>query len=328
MNISYNILDFTAEKIYRKISTLKISRLEEYDSYCISPGYYGFTGRNGIWIAESDSSLLVFCKHPNTPDRLLIFPEICSYDSFLLTLNFLERLNSKEIDIQLARFSQKQKELLLEQLKVSSNDRKLTLQSMQEEVLDWKYPTYILNTESVLLRKGSGFEQLRQRLRKLEKSSITTAPLDPDRHRKEILKHVNRWANHSSYDCYSLDDLMSPAMRLLDLFESKPSQFSGQVLYINNTLQSYCIWEYPLINGLPANELAIASSKEIQGLSEWQMVLMCEQMYKEGILRVNVGGSETHGLDRFKRKFAPCKSRKLFSLETEQAHGLNLLEVS
>ena len=94
----------------------------------------------------------------------------------------------------------------------------------------------------------------------------------------------------------------------MDLFLLKNTNLEGQLIYHHDQLKSFAIWDKI---GIFSNEFAIASDKEIDGLSEYQMYNMCIQLEQEGIKKVNIGGSETNGLDRFKKKFHPAYSYNL-----------------
>lgn len=132
-----------------------------------------------------------------------------------------------------------------------------------------------------------------------------------------MLDHLKRWATTFGTSEYSFSDLTSPAIKALEMLCDSPQHFSGQVIYINDIVESFCIWEKPVLEALPANQLVVCSTNSIKGLSEWQVVKMCEELHENGTRQVNIGGSECHGLDRFKRKFAPISSRSLESIKVE-----------
>jgi hypothetical protein len=54
-----------------------------------------------------------------------------------------------------------------------------------------------------------------------------------------------------------------------------------------------------------------------RGLPEFLINATAEKLHANGIPFLNLGGSETAGLDRFKNKFAPALSITLCSLEAK-----------
>lgn len=285
---------------------------EHYESYSLSPAYYQFTGRNGAWLHIDDNAAVVVCTHPNRPEEILLFPEISQTSDYRLTHKVLDQLLMSYKIIKLARFTDIQKEAFLCSADSYSH---LSLKPVIEMCLDWQYPAYVLNTQNLITRTGAGFERIRQRLRKLDRDAFSARPLTPSIAQNELRNHIKRWASNFNHDGYTFEDLISPASKLIDIFCSHPERLSGQVIYIDNKIESYCIWENPVHPDLPANELAISSSNYIKGLSEWQMVTMCAALHSHGINTVNIGGSETHSLDRYKRKFSPVQTFALNSIE-------------
>ena len=56
-----------------------------------------------------------------------------------------------------------------------------------------------------------------------------------------------------------------------------------------------------------------------RGLPEFLIRATAEKLHANGIPFLNLGGSETAGLDRFKNKFAPAFSLALCSLEANRS---------
>lgn len=297
--VDYNKLRLFLNEIplYRKISD---------DSYKYSPVYYAFTGRRGAWIYKNK---IIICWHPNLSNILLIYPpiskEIKSIDFMLLKELLIQLPKSQDITIQLCRIN----ELEVQELKETNILSNLIY--IEEKVLDWKYPVYLLNTNEVSLLRGKQFQQVRQRLNNLEVSNCRIETLAIRKHMIEIISLLKEWGMQFTYDNYSLDDLVSPSKTLLDFFNKEFFNLHGQTIYYKNKLKAFCIWEEN--NDSPANEFAIASDKNICGLSEFQMHSMCKELKLRNINYINIGGSETDGLNRFKKKFNPYKTYNLKS---------------
>jgi hypothetical protein len=291
----------------------------QYESYCLSPAYFEYTGRRGIWMSQSESSLVVFCRHPNDDRKILIFPEISREGSYELTNNLIANADFNKYGLQLSRFTDEQHKNFLSFMATRSK-RHIKINCMPETRLDWGYPVNILSTSALTVRNTSGFTQLRQRLRKIDAGALYVQTIDISSHRQGIRDLLAKWASKYKHVGYSLNDLISPSQKLFTILENNLKFFGGQVIFIDGVIESFCLWENPVLPGLPANALAMISSHDRKGLSEWQIVLMCEQLNAEAVPLVNIGGSETLTLDRFKRKFAPYQRIPLFSLEIKPSN--------
>jgi hypothetical protein len=294
------------------VKSLRLELLGEYESYSLSPGYYELTGRNGGWMFSDGHAAVVVCRHPNRPQTILVYPEISDSPDYRLTLDIVSALLEANLHVNLVRYGEPQR---LNLLKCMEGEPHLRFNVVLEDVLDWRYPVHVLGTAEVVERVGGGFQQIRQRLRKLDPATFSVVPLSPDIARLEVLNHVYRWATNFGVGDFCMQDLVAPATKMLEMFCARPEHFSGQVIMIRGEIESCCIWENPIRAGQPANQLVVCSSNSIKGLSEWQVVKMCEKLHQDGITSVNLGGSETHGLDRFKRKFAPVMRWRLETIE-------------
>lgn len=268
------------------------------DSYIYSPIYYFFTGRRGLFVYDYRGTKTFMCWHPNVFNTLLIFPPLSlnqqAHDVEPLT-ELVKKLPKKEnIEIHLCRINNE----FQQKLKKHEN----IFAPYQETVLDWIYPVYLLDTTLVKGLKGKYFQQVRQRLNQLDVTPFHMETLDIKKHYDEIIELTKDWGKHHTDTNYSIEDLIYPTQTLLNLFLLKNSNLTGQLIYHHNKLKSFAIWDSM---GNLANEFAIAADKEIEGLSEYQMYNMCVQLENDGIKKVNIGGSETSGLDRFKKKFSP-----------------------
>lgn len=88
----------------------------------------------------------------------------------------------------------------------------------------------------------------------------------------------------------------------------------GQIIYYNGIPSAYCIWEE---RGTVANAFAMSADREIAGLAEYNIVEACRLLREKGIQKLNIGGSETEGLNRYKKKFNPVESINLYTWEVK-----------
>lgn len=297
-----------------RVNAMDSTRVADYDPYCLSRAYLEFTGRYGIEISADAYSMVVSCRHPNEPGITLVFPEVSDYSNYQLTFEVIANLIASGRKVHLSRFTKSQADAFANAWRTSQRTLTFEFKLIEETRLDWTYPVHILSTSAVRTRSGARLAQLRQRLHKLDRARLEVEPLAVTRHADEIDDLALRWAGASTRENFSQADLIGPARALLRLMRDHPRTLAGLTVRIDGQLESYCVWERCPSSTL-ANELVIASNNTIAGLSEWQVVLMCEELEYSGVSLVNLGGSESHGLDRFKRKFSPVMSIPLFTLE-------------
>lgn len=294
----------TKQNVIDACSGLTESFFTQYDSYMYSPVYILFTGRNGVWVKQNNRVYDFILSHPNKDNAYIVLPafEIHSGRIFPkmsqdILCNIVEK--NPDTDISLGRFPEQEQPLV---------DKDVFL-LVSENVLDWKYPTRILSTEAVYNLRGKNFQQVRQRLNQLNKNCLKTENINLNKDRQEILNVIYNWANQYGTSKYTYDDLIEPSKFLLDLMNDKDLKLYGQKILYKGEIKSFCIYE--IVNNFIANEFAISADRLIPGLSEFQIYEMCKQLYNNGIKYINLGGSETLGLDRFKKKFAPIMSYNL-----------------
>lgn len=238
----------------------------------------------------------------------MVFPEIA--DKATQELGHLIARNAARqgARVHFARLTSLQRDRLIYAPEPKAHDAEFELADVDEEVLDWRFPVHVLDTFEVMARKGALFERLRQRLRKVDRSRITSISLDSQKHHCAVAALLTEWANDYGHAEYSTEDIVAPVLRLLEMHSQFWDGIRGQLVTLDGEPAAFGLWETPVFPGGPANELASVATRRFPGLSEWRTVLLCEELCTLGISRLNVGGSETHGLDRYKRKFGPCNS--------------------
>lgn len=259
------------------------------DPYKLSAGYYSMTGRNGLWILDSDDTQAIFCLHPNKTGTALVFPPIKGNIDDAVKLISLS-LRSLNVDIQIARSEEP----------ISGK----TLKPMTEDTLDWVYPVHTLSTATVAQHAGKGFQHFRQKLNALNESKIEVRDLNPVQDKKAIEQILSEWGGNS-------DDVKTPYMRLLTCFVSLPMQ--GRITFFDGNPAGFSIWEETNPQEKTANAYAHIGLQNIKGMSQFVMLDMCQTLVSRGFDKVCIGGSETEGLDRFKRNLCPIQSISLFS---------------
>jgi hypothetical protein len=295
------------EKINLNLNSLitLCQKIDFVDSYLCSPVYYLMTGRKGGWIYKIENTFIIAIRHPNDDDCVLIFPAVHD-DKILVDLQEEKKLAKKILKenalVKYVRLARVPKYL-------ANTCSELIV---EEDLLDWKYPIHILDVEAVVFLKGKGYAQIRQRINQLKTEHCTIKDIQNEVDYTIVLNMVKSWIEEFPYDEYSEEDLIQPTKMLLSIMNSKKLKICGQIIYYKEKPAAYCIWEE---NKNIANAFAMAAERKIPGLAEYNIVIMCKKLLNNGIKEVNIGGSETDGLNRYKKKFSPVKSIQLYSCE-------------
>ena len=281
------------------------SKVSYEDSYSCSPVYYLMTGRKGGWIIKKGALSFITMLHPNMEQCMLIFPAF--------------RENGNSIDLseekELAEILLKENPLL-ESVRIARVPESLVESCsdiiIDEDLLDWRYPIRILDVDGILSLKGKGYAQVRQRLNRFQIEHCTIHKIETFSDYNIVLNMVREWIREFPYTEYSEADLLQPTRTLLNLMNNEKLKISGQIIRYDERPVSYCIWEE---KSDIANAYAMSAERKIPGLAEYNIVTMCRQLAKKGIKKVNIGGSETEGLNRYKKKFSPIQSIPLYTCE-------------
>jgi hypothetical protein len=292
----------TANRMIGTLQRMSVSARGRYDTYVLSPAHLVMTGRRGASTLLGEKTLLPLCRHPNVDNEVLVFPEVNEDGRYDLTFDVFARLfDDDRIAVRLARFTDTQKHEFIRQCRAKT-DGAIDVHAVVEDVLDWRYPTYVLDTASVGALNGGTFEQVRQRLHKVDESVVEFRSINMDRDADEIIAFIQQWAAARVDDDEAQHHLIGPTLAAIELMSTDPNGINGLSLYIHGALAAYAIWELPLVEGLPANILVNCAAHK-PGIGEWLFVGVCRSLAEQHITGLNVGGSESHGLDRYKRKF-------------------------
>ncbi len=268
------------------------------DYFCNSPVYMIITGRRGMWVYAKNEIAVIFCLHPNKKDTILVFPAYTQQDNPDYS-ELLAILNKSGLRIEMSRFQD-----------IPSQNQQY--RKIPEHVLDWKYPSHTIDCHKVLAKEGKDFGVIRQTVNKFAKQNVTTRRIDFDAHKNIILSIANVWTQDSP-EYFENYDLASKYFKgLCKLGANKHSHIDGILLYMEGKPVGFSIWDKPYNNSKIACHFASQlNTKNITNLSTLLIYKSCEELVKHNIDYLCLGGSETDGLDRYKRKFAPVHSMHL-----------------
>lgn len=291
-----------------------LQRYKSEDTYVICPAYHAFTGRYGLWGYARDDAFLLFSRHPNDPNQIIFFPQFGAKKSNLL-FEVLGFFSDFEIEFSIARSITQSSEF--DTAILNSRQSEFLFRTQQEQVLDWTYPVYTLSTAEVLEAKGKAFKSFRYDLHRINEKEIRTELIDPYLDFQELRSVIQTWAEHKS-DLMDVSETIDSYMYLLKLMRMPSLNLSGVKFYREGQLVAFEIWSILSSNSQVANNLAglnIQSVENLPGFSSYQYYTVCRMLYQQGIDSVCIGGSETAGLDHFKRKMKPIKSLPLQTIK-------------
>ncbi|WP_350335237.1 phosphatidylglycerol lysyltransferase domain-containing protein [Coralliovum pocilloporae] len=285
-------------------------RTTRADAYSQSASYLAMTGRNGLWLYSTDDTFMVVASHPNKNDHLLLFPPMGREPAQL----FSQALHDTRISsgqVQLARISE-QDQLLLAWVQASGH-----MTVAPEGMLDWLFPVHTLSTKAVSEHKGRQFRNFRHGINLARDANLTASLIDLKCDKAAIQNLTNQWAAESIRRRYSLDDLVAPTNAILSLMENTELPLHGLMVQKNGVPVGFMTWEETdPVNRTATSQCGLAV--EGKGVIEFIYLSMCEILNRRGFSHLCIGGSETAGLDQFKRKMNPVKSVPLQSAFTRQ----------
>jgi Phosphatidylglycerol lysyltransferase, C-terminal len=287
-----------------------LSSEEDCDSYATSPAYYAFTGRRGLWLYHYDGTYLPICWHPNVDGQILIFPPRGKKNYAAITA-LLDEAPTPPLGFLLARFKP---EDIFRLKTFYAYVRHVSYETVEEEVLDWRYPVRILATESLSQMQGHDYMLIRNRVRQTKKYPLDVQPLSLE-HLPDIENLSYSWANRQAENPVELIDLVNPYKETLRLLKHKTLGLDGLVFVADGEIQATTIWDVSNIQNRTANLYMNLCNVTYRGLSEFIIKATAEKLSADGVRFLNLGGSETAGLDRYKKKFVPALNVELCSLK-------------
>lgn len=286
---------------------------DDVDSYLNSVNYYLFSGRNGLWIFKDRDDYVLLCWHPNIPGKIVIFTQITERTTQLIS-NLVRAVSLPPNGLMIARIKQTEFDVEADQF---VKQQAATFHKCQEDILDWVYPVHILSTNKVTQLLGQEYMYVRNRLRQLHKHSVKILPFDAIHHSRAIENLLHRWVSVRAEDKTEYENLYAPYETLFSMSMNPLYGLKGLLVFIDDQLEGIGLWDVSGNQRKSGNMFVNLCNTAIKGLSEFLIVKCCEKLRQENVEYLNVGGSETEGLDNFKSKFRPVISLNLSTVKVE-----------
>lgn len=291
-----------------------LGRFKVDDSYLACPAYHAYTGRHGLWGYSRGKAFLLFARHPNDDKKIIIYPQFGSlYPN--LALELLDMVNLPGFEFIFARYPVEYADFMAASMNKSSGERQFKAEI--EQILDWTYPVYTLSTAAVLEKKGQKFRSFRYDLYQVDPDEIRIEKIDPHADMDDILAVIEFWSSGRD----DAEDIISGYAFLLNLMKNPIFNLSGLKLYKDERLIAFEVWSLLGTDKTVANNLAgmnVNTDENLKGFSSFQYYTVCKTLYEQGVERVCIGGSETVGLDQFKKKMNPVKADVLKSIKVSE----------
>ncbi len=289
----------------------RLANCEELDTYLSSAAYYMFTGRNGLWLFSRRNTFLLVCWHPNYPGRILIFPQLgeCDFD---LISDLLECIPVPPFGVSIARVNASRQS---KQSGLLTSQRHIVFNECIESILDWKFPVHILSTKRTADLEGQKYAKVRNKIRRIRSANTNILPFDAISHSRAVENLLHRWAKHNASDHEEYTTLYDPYECLISWSTERTLGLSGLMVFIDNKLQAVTLWDVSNGQQKTANLFVNFCNIDIIGLSDFMVVESCKTLRDQGVDYLNLGGSESDGLDSFKRKFCPARSINMCSID-------------
>jgi len=279
----------------------------DLDSFLVSPFYYAFTGRKGLWIYTDDESYVPLCWHPNQPGTILIFPGRgkAPLQAFK---KLIDEIPPPPNGMRVAR-------LKSSEIGLWSNVCKFAYKTavVEETILDWTYPIRVLSTEIAGKMLGGHFAKTRNHMKQLQKQNLIIEDFNCNDTEK-IVEFIESWARVHASEESEIQEWIGPYQDILKLAKMDFG-IKGFVFYINGNVEALTLWEELPGDSKTANVWVTLSNISYNALSDFIIKTTAESLYCKGIRYLNLGGSETKSLDNFKNKFLPAYSLDLVSMD-------------
>jgi hypothetical protein len=218
--------------------------------------------------------------------------------------------------VRLARFKSSEDDDSIVSHVTGMHGKHVSLAEVQETVLDWRYPVRVLSTEKVSKAAGHAFMRIRNELKQFKPDNTRVFSLSLN-HKEDVLQFIKAWAEKRAVSDYEFREIVSPYAELLSYLGDEVFQIDGRVYYVDGLVQAVTMWEMPSSPQHTSNIWMNICNTERRGLSEFVVKDTARILVNYGIQYANYGGSETEGLDNYKKKFDPAHSIYLTSYEVE-----------
>ncbi len=277
-----------------------LDKLNREDLYSTSTAYFLMTGRRGLWIYGNEDTAMIIARHPNLDDSILFFPPMgispVNLIELALTDPVIPRGNRK-----LARLGPEDQYLAAVLEQRGNGDIEV------EEILDWKFPVHILDTVNVVEARGKDFRDFRKNIHRAFGRGLWSENINSQEDIYRVLEISKSWAERHVSANYSVEDLIGPTKYALSLFNNPNLSINGLIINEGSEAIGYVMWEETNLHKGFANSISGMSIRP-RGTEEFAIMEMCKNLSSRGFCRVCIGGSETEGLDSFKRKMCPISS--------------------
>lgn len=283
-----------------------LSRHRREDSYSVSASYFAMTGRKGLWLYGDHKSFMLIAAHPNRDNHLLLFPPIGRNPNRLLARAFTDPRILASDKIQIARIGP-QDGLLSAWIGATGQ-----FSFQREDVLDWAYPVHTLGTPELVAHQGQAFRDFRKNIARANERGLTARPIENEHDRRTVIGLARAWASANPHVGYAQDDLIAPTAVIVNLMDKTGVPLHGLIIEEGDKPQGFILWEETDPENGIANSMCNTALAG-KGTTEFAYLSMAKTLLERGFERVCIGGSETPGLDAFKRKMQPVQSIDLQS---------------
>jgi hypothetical protein len=282
------------------------------DPYYLSPAYYALTGRRGLWrYAINDSSALLVCLHPNKINTVLLFPPLGNSLDNLIDRFLQDFQDINGIEYRLSRVTDDQRHLF----------ERIKGEWIREEILDWRFPVHVISCKDLLEMRGKEYRIIRGSNNKFNPISVVDEiEFNSEKSIARASRIARSWEESTRhYTRYDVDvDYFSS---LFNIGASGALPIKGKIVSIDGRDVGLSVWENPVSSNGTANLFATQvadGDSRLNNLSTFLVLSSVRQMHADGVKFACPGGSETEGMDSFKRKFVPAWSVNLHTciLET------------
>ena len=282
-----------------------LAGFDKEDAYATSPAYYAITGRKGLWLYGDRDTFMLIAVHPNRDHHLLLFPPFGKTPVKLLETAIHDpRLSAN--NRQLARIGGE------DMLLLAWGEATGFLAPVDEAVLDWVYPVHTVSTHRLVAQQGREFRNFRHGIHTAHRARTTSRPVETAVDRRAMVQIADQWAAICGHEGYNMDDLTAPTRMVVDLMQHSPLTIRAVLILQEGRPVGFHAWEETSPEVGLANSLCCIALSEM-GAAEFAYLKMAEALVERGFTHVCIGGSETAGLDAFKRKMNPVQSTRLQS---------------
>jgi len=297
-NHKFDLVEITADNVSYLSKILK--KLNREDPYSASAAYYMMTGRKGLWIYGDDKTAMLITRHPNIENEILFFPPFGS-DPINLIEFALADPSIPVGKVSLARIGP-------EDSYIASRLQTLGIGEIEvEKILDWRFPVHVIGINEVNESKGGHFRDFRKNIHRAFGRGLWSERIESPEQVAHALEVSKAWASRHVNQSYSLSDLIGPTKLALSLLQHPDLSMDGLIVHEGEDPVGYIIWEETNKDKGVANSISGMSIRP-RGTEEFAILEMCKILKTKGYSQVCIGGSETEGLDNFKRKICPVKS--------------------